>query len=125
MISKRRIHFIACFFVALAFATLLPNGLFGSRALFATDFSHNLIHLLVGFALAFTAYFHFEYIARVLRIIGFVLIGFAVLGAWTSGAETGKLFGFITVNGVGHVFNMISGVLFVIMGTYNYRRPLE
>lgn len=109
------------FYIFLALASVYPNNIIGHNAFLSTDFLHNFIHLLVGFVLVGIAFWNDLLLPRVIRIIGVVLIVLAVLGSWFAGMDIGKIMGLITVNGVGNILHLFSGVLCIVFGTLSYR----
>ncbi len=63
---------------------------------------------------------HFS-LPRIIRTIGGILILLAVLGAWFTGVDIGKIAGLITVNGVANILHLLTGVLAIVVGTYPLR----
>lgn len=109
------------FFILLALITIIPNNLVGNNALLETDFLRNLIHLFVGGFLIFVAIWHSASILRLYRILGYSFICLAVLGAWSTGYDIGKLLGIMTTNGASNIFNLVVGVYYLVIGTSELR----
>jgi hypothetical protein len=108
-------------FILLAMVTVKSNPLVGKNALFATDLIHNLIHWFIGGFLIFIAIWHLDYVHKVYRVIGVLFILLAIIGSWSTGFETGNIFGLIMTNGVAHIFSLFVGVLFIVIGTSKLR----
>jgi hypothetical protein len=112
---------ISALFLFMAFFTAIPNALIGKNALFVTNFSHNLLHLVLGVLFLFVAVTNFKNALSFYKYVGFVFIMVAVLGAWLNGFEDGSVFWLIYTNGIGHIFNLVFGVFCVVVGTSGSR----
>ncbi len=112
---------LGLFFIILSLITIVPNNLVGKNAIFVTDFLRNFIHLIIGGLLLFFAIWNTEHLLKVYRVLGYMFISLAIAGAWSTGYDIGKVFGIMIVNGVGNIFNLIVGVYYVVIGTYEIR----
>lgn len=108
-------------YIILALATVYPNNIIGHNALFATDLLHNFIHLLTGFVLVGVAFWNHFLLPRVIRTVGVILVVLAILGAWFTGGDIGKILGLLTANGLGHVVHLVTGIVCVVVGTEVFR----
>lgn len=112
---------LGSFYILLSLATIYPNDVIGHHAFFATDFLHNLTHLLIGSVLLGVTLWDDILLPKVLRIVGFILIGLAVLGSWFTGSDIGAIFGLIAANGIGHVVHLLTGIFSVVASTHDKR----
>jgi hypothetical protein len=104
-------------FVLLSLMTIVTNPLIGKDALFATDFSHNFLHLTLGAIFICLTIFDLKHLVLYYKYVGILLVAIAVLGAWSTGSDAGNILGFFAVNGVGHVFNLLLGIVCILIGT--------
>ncbi|MES2409380.1 MAG: hypothetical protein V4509_03710 [Patescibacteria group bacterium] len=122
---KKFAYIFGGLYILLALASVYPNDFIGHNAFLSTDFLHNFIHLLIGFVLVGVALWDYFLLPRVVRTIGAILIVLAVLGAWFTGVDIGKIMGLITVNGVGNILHLLTGVLCIVVGTESFRNNDE
>jgi hypothetical protein len=108
---------IGGFFILLALMTIMSNPVIGKDAFFVTDFSHNFLHLTLGAIFICLTIFDLKHLVQYYKYVGILLVAIAVLGAWSTGSDTGDILGFFAVNGVGHVFNLIVGTVCILIGT--------
>ncbi len=112
---------LGSFYIILSLATIYPNDIIGHNAFFATDFLHNLIHLLIGATLVGVALWNHFLLPRVIQTVGEILIALAILGAWFTGIDIGKILGLVTSNGTGHIVHLVTGIVCIVMGTMGAR----
>lgn len=122
---KRLAFIFGGFYIFLALASVYPNDIIGHNALFATDFLHNFIHLLVGFVLVGIALWNHFLLPRVIRTVGGILVVLAILGAWFTGIDIGKIMGLLTANGLGHIVHLVTGIVCIVVGTHEMRVERE
>jgi hypothetical protein len=112
---------LGSFYILISLVTIYPNDIIGYNAFFATDFLHNFIHLLIGSVLVGVAIWDRFLLPRVIQTVGFILIALAILGAWFTGIDIGKILGLVTSNGVGHIVHLVTGIVCIVVGTMGAR----
>jgi uncharacterized membrane protein len=111
--------------ILAALITLVPNVIIGSFGIFYTDLQHNLIHLISGAILIVVALEYARHLPRTLRIMGFVYLALAVVGALLIGARGIGLVLGIGMNGADHVLHLLIGIFLIILGTGEIRMPSD
>lgn len=104
-------------FVVIGILGFFSNPIIGEGALFETDLTHNLIHLIIGLVLLFVASKGEGASSLWLKIFGVVYLLIAVVGFFSvdmSGA--GSFFGVFSLNSADNWLHLIVGVLLLIGG---------
>ncbi len=96
----------------------VPNPLIGDGALFHTNATHNVVHLLVGLVFLLAAFVMPAYATLALKGFGYVYLLIAVLGFLVVDPVSGEgsILGFVDVNGADNWLHVVLGALLVALG---------
>lgn len=103
----------------LGFLGFVSNPLIGSDALFASDSTHNLLHILLGAILLGVAYWSRDNALLWLRIVGGVLAVLGLLGLLMVPTLGGTLLGLIYTNGAYNWFHLAMGAAMLFAGVHH------
>jgi uncharacterized membrane protein HdeD (DUF308 family) len=103
---------IGIVFLLVGAAGLFPNTIVGENAMFVTDFTHNLIHLVVGLIFVLVAEKATAKSSATLKTLGVIVIIVAALGFFYGTS----IFGFISTNAASNWFHLVIGLISLIAG---------
>jgi uncharacterized membrane protein len=124
MTTKTAAIIIGLIFVAVGILGFVSNPIVGSSpdAIFHTDQTHNIVHLVSGALFLIIAIASPGSAGVFLKLFGIVYLGLGIYGAATMGAEeTKKLLGFLHVNKADNWLHIGLGAVIFLAGTF--RRP--
>ena len=99
-------------FVLVGLLGFVPNPLVGANALFDTNTTHDLVHLIIGIVLLLVAFYASAQSALWLKIIGAIYLVVALLGFFTAS----PLFGLVEVNDADNWLHIVLGIVLIAAG---------
>lgn len=119
MNTKTAAIIIGLVFLAVGILGFVSNPIVGSSAdaIFHTDQTHNIVHLVSGALFLLVAMASPGSAGAFLKIFGIIYLGLGIYGAATMGAEeTKKLLGFLHVNKADNYLHIGLGVVIFLAG---------
>lgn len=102
--GKKTAMILGWVFLVLGILGFIGNPLVGEEALFHTNGTHNLVHLIFGVLLLWVAYKATSKVGMVLKVLGVVYLLVAVLGLFMN-----PVLGILEVNGADNVLHIVLG----------------
>ena len=121
MNTKTAAIVIGIIFVIVGLLGFVSNPIVGSSpdAIFHTDQTHNIVHIVSGALFLLVAVASPASAGTFLKIFGIVYLGLGIYGAATMGAEeTKKLLGFLHVNKADNWLHIGLGAVIFLAGTF-------
>ena len=125
MNTKTAAIIIGLAFVAVGILGFVSNPIVGSSydAIFHTDQTHNIVHLVSGALFLLIAIASPGSAGGFLKLFGIVYLGLGIYGAATMGAEeTKKLLGFLHVNKADNYLHIGLGAIIFLAGMFGPKR---
>ena len=119
MNTKTAAIIIGLAFLAVGILGFVSNPIVGSSAdaIFHTDQTHNIVHLVSGALFLLVAMASPGSAGAFLKIFGIVYLGLGIYGALTMGTEeTKKLLGFLHVNKADNYLHIGLGAVILLAG---------
>jgi hypothetical protein len=113
-------------FIAIGILGFVSNPIVGSShdAIFHTDQTHNIVHLVSGGLFLLLAIAAPGSVRGFLILFGIVYLGLGIYGVVTMGTEeTKKLLGFLHVNKNDNYLHIGLGLIILLAGMLGSRRP--
>jgi len=96
----------------------ISNPLIGTNSIFATDTTHNVIHIILGSILLVVAFLSHKDCALWLKIIGAIIFLLGLIGVLTIPSTGGTLLGIVYANGASNFLHLVAGIVMFISGVY-------
>lgn len=118
MNSKTASIIIGLAFLAVGALGFVSNPIVGHEAIFHTDTTHNMVHIISGLLFVLVALAMPPNAGMFCKVFGVIYLLIGVAGLVQFGTDgMGKLFGFLHVNGADNFLHIGLGLVIFLSGT--------